>query len=339
MTTTDHPTAPGPGGPERPGSAPVDELDAAGLEAWPDDVPPDQDDTWYRFRDDERGARRAELRIVACWSVTAVCALGLMVTYVLGGQPQVEGLLLFGAFGGLGVGFALWARDLLPGHDITAPREQHANSESIRVALVESFERGGGAMARRPFLLKVLLPVGGLFGLSFVFPLASLGPRPHTLFDHTAWRPGDRLVMDDGTPIKLGDVPVNGLVTVFPEGVTDENDKAAAQTVLLNLGTADFNPAPNQASWSPIDNGNRYVAFSKVCTHAGCPVSLYNRATYQLVCPCHQSTFDVLTRCNPVFGPASRSLPQLPVSVNQNGYLIATNDYDQPVGPGFWNRG
>jgi ubiquinol-cytochrome c reductase iron-sulfur subunit len=261
-----------------------------------------------------------------------------MATYVLGGQPQVEGTLLFVAFGGLGAGFAMWARDLLPGLEITEPRELHHTREPVRVALVDSFERGGAAMARRPFLLKVLLPAGGLFGLAFIFPLASLGPRPHTSLEHTAWGPGKRLVTDDGRPIKIGDLPVNGILTVFPEGVTSEEGRTQAMTVLLNLGSAAFVPLPQHVSWSPIDNGQRYVAFSKVCTHAGCPVGLYNRNSQQLVCPCHQSTFDVLTRCNPVFGPASRSLPQLPMAVDQNGYLIAQSDYQEPVGPGFWNR-
>ncbi|MGH9076208.1 MAG: Rieske 2Fe-2S domain-containing protein [Acidimicrobiales bacterium] len=305
----------------------------------PADIPPDQDDTWYRFRDDSEGARRAELRVAACFAVTAATSVALAAVYVLGGQPQAEGALLFFAFMGLGVGFVLWARDLLPGHDIAAPRGDHSSSAQVRRAVVASLNRGLDPMVERRLLLRALSVAGGIFGLAFAFPIASFGERPHKYLFHTAWTPGTRLVTEDGRPVKVGDLGVNGIMTVFPEGVTDDNGLASSQTVLLNLGNLDFEVFPGHADWSPIYDGQRYVGFSKVCTHAGCPVGLYNRESYQLVCPCHQSTFDVLGRCNPVFGPASRSLPQLPMAVDPDGYLIARSDYTEAVGPGFWNRG
>ena len=303
------------------------------------DIPADQDDTWYRFKDDPKGARRAELRIAACFMVTAVTSVALAVLYCLGGQPQAEGTLLFFAFMGLGVGFVLWARDLLPGHDIAAPRGSHTSPLADRAGLVTSLNRGLDPMMERRFLLKVLSLAGGVFGLAIAFPIASFGQRPHTYLYHTAWRKGSRLVDENGKPVKIGDLSVNGIMTVFPEGVTDDTGLAVSQTALLNLGNLPFKVYPGHADWSPIDNGERYVAFSKLCTHAGCPVALYNRESHQLVCPCHQSTFDVLGRCNPVFGPASRSLPQLPMAVDPDGYLIAQSDYNEAVGPGFWNRG
>jgi ubiquinol-cytochrome c reductase iron-sulfur subunit len=307
---------------------------------YPDeDTPLGQDDTWYRLRDDPVRAKRAERRIAACFTVTALTGLGLCAVYVLGGQPQAEGALLFFGFGGLGLGFVLWARDLLPGHDVTEWRHSHASTPTAREMALNALMRGTDPMLNRRTILKALSVAGGIFGVAFIFPMASFGERPHRYLYYTSWRRGDRLVTEDGTPVKLGDLPVNGIMTVFPEGVTDDNGLAASQTVLINLGNLPFHVYPGHGDWSPIYNGQRYVAFSKVCTHAGCPVSLYNREAHQLVCPCHQSTFDVLGRCNPVFGPASRSLPQLPMTVDQNGYLIARSDYTEAVGPGFWNRG
>ncbi len=302
---------------------------------WPDDVPRDQDDTRWRYDQDPQGARRAELRIAACWMVTLLCGVGLATVYVEGGQPQVEGILLFAGFGFLGLGFIFWARDLLPGHDVTASRGHHGQSAaSARAAVVESLGRGLEPMARRPFLGKVLGLVGGVFGLGVLFPLASLGPRPHVTLESTPWGKDVRAVNEDGEPVKPGDISLRGVLTVFPE-----TDPKAAQsaTILINLGTAisRFEIPPSRTSWhvGPL------VAFSKICTHAGCPVALYNTDQQQLVCPCHQSTFDVLADCKPVFGPAPRPLPQLPLGVDQEGYLVSQSDYTEPVGPGYWNRG
>jgi ubiquinol-cytochrome c reductase iron-sulfur subunit len=82
-----------------------------------------------------------------------------------------------------------------------------------------------------------------------------------------------------------------------------------------------------------------YVAYSKICTHAGCPVSLYEQETGRILCPCHQSQFDVTDGAKPVFGPATRSLPQLPITVDDEGYFMARSDFNAPVGPSFWNIG
>jgi len=302
-------------------------------EPWPEDVPKGQDDSHWRFENDPKGARLAELRVAACWSVTVLASIGLAWVYVAGGQTQVEGALWAAAFLGLGVGFILWARDLLPGHEVTASRGHHdVCAEEDRRAVAESLTRGTEPMARRPFLFKMLGAVGGIFGLAAVFPLASLGPRVHTDLDSTKWGVGTRAVTEDGTPIRPGDIEVNGILTVFPEGFIDD---ALSPTILINVGDAPFEVPAGRTGWTI----GGLVAFSKICTHAGCPAGLYNVQTYQLVCPCHQSTFDVLSDCKPVFGPAPRSLPQLPITTDSDGYVVSQRDYDQPVGPGFWNRG
>jgi ubiquinol-cytochrome c reductase iron-sulfur subunit len=301
-------------------------------EPWPEDVPKGQDDSHWRFENDPKAARRAELRIAACWSVTVLASIGLAWVFVAGGQTQVEGACFAAAFLGLGVGFILWARDLMPGNDVIASRGHHNVSlAGDRKAVAESLSRGVEPMARRPFLFKMLGAVGGIFGLAALFPFASLGPRVHEDLEHTKWGVGTLAVTVDGTPIRPSDIAVNGILTVFPQGnITD----ALSPTLLINLGNVPFEIPPQRIGW----NIGGLVAYSKICTHAGCPASLYNVETHQLICPCHQSTFDVLEDCKPVFGPAPRSLPQLPITVNADGYVVSQSDYTQPVGPGFWNR-
>ena len=304
---------------------------------WPEDVPRDQDDMHWRYEGDPKGARRAELRIAALWTVTLLCGIGLAVVYVVGGQPQVEGSLLALGFGCLGVGVVWWARDLLPGHEVTASRGSHSQSPArARATVTQSLGRGLEPMARRPFLGKVLGGVLGVFGLGVLFPLASLGPRPKTYHggasgyeEQSGWRPGQRLVNEDGALVRPSDIDVGGILTVFPEG---NASAPQSSTILINLGDV----PPGGAKGFNLAG---LVAYSKICTHAGCPVGLYNSQAHQLICPCHQSTFDVTAGCKPVFGPASRSLPQLPLGTDSEGYLVTTDGYLQPVGPGYWNRG
>jgi ubiquinol-cytochrome c reductase iron-sulfur subunit len=177
----------------------------------------------------------------------------------------------------------------------------------------------------------MLALAGGALGIAALFPLNSLGPHATSSLLHTTWTKGSRLVTEDGRPVRLGDLKVNGVLTVFPEGHAGDAD---AQTILINIGTAPQQVRKGRQTWSP----QGHVAYSKVCTHAGCPVGLYRTTNHELLCPCHQSTFAVLDGCRPVFGPAARSLPQLPLAVDNQGFLIAQHDYTEPVGPGFWNR-
>jgi ubiquinol-cytochrome c reductase iron-sulfur subunit len=67
-------------------------------------------------------------------------------------------------------------------------------------------------------------------------------------------------------------------------------------------------------------------------------VALYEQQTHHLLCPCHQSTFDVTEHAKVIFGPAKRPLPQLPITVDAEGYLVAQRDFTEPIGPSFWER-
>jgi ubiquinol-cytochrome c reductase iron-sulfur subunit len=298
----------------------------------PSRPPPDEPGTRFALQGQVAAIRAAERRIAAWWLITAVAALSLAGVYIAGGQPQVEGALLLVAFGSLGVGFILLARKLLPGSEVTAPRHDLGSSLEAQEAVEASFARGEGAvLVRRSFLLRMLALAGGALGIAALFPINSLGPHPGNSLNHTSWSKGSRLVTADGKPVGVGALSVDGVLTVFPEGHVDD---AQAQTLLINLGDAPQRVPPGRKSWSV----SGYVAYSKVCTHAGCPVGLYRSSDHELLCPCHQSTFSVLDQCRPIFGPASTPLPQLPLAVDGAGYLIAQSDYTVPVGPGFWDR-
>jgi ubiquinol-cytochrome c reductase iron-sulfur subunit len=134
----------------------------------------------------------------------------------------------------------------------------------------------------------------------------------------------------------VGDLEIGGLSTVMPEGVgIDDKDAATSPTILIRLRPGENHPAKGREDWAP----QGYVAYNKICTHAGCPIGLYEQQTHLLFCPCHQSTFDVVNHCRVVFGPAARSLPQLPIYIDSEGHFRAVSDFIDPVGPSFWERG
>jgi ubiquinol-cytochrome c reductase iron-sulfur subunit len=149
--------------------------------------------------------------------------------------------------------------------------------------------------------------------------------------DSTPWRAGTRLVGADGAVIRAASVPFDGLVTVFPEGAVGSE---TGQAVLMRVEPGLIRPVRGREAWTP----DGLIAYSKVCTHAGCPVGLYEASSHQLLCPCHQSTFDVLDGAQPVFGPAAVALPQLPLAVDGNGDLYATGGFSSAPGPSYWDR-
>jgi len=137
------------------------------------------------------------------------------------------------------------------------------------------------------------------------------------------------LMTAEGKPVKVGDLELNSLILVYPENSLGSEK---AQTVLLRVDPALIQMPPERANWAP--NGN--LAYSRVCTHAGCSVGLFETTAHLLLCPCHQSTFDVLRCAQPTGGPAARPLPQLPIYADSNGVLRAGGGFSEPPGPGFW---
>ena len=273
---------------------------------------------------------RAERRLAIVFSLSTLAATGLAVVYIAGGQPQIEGALLGVAFLALGYGLVAWVQHLMPGGEFAQARDPLESSDAERAAFGAAFERGE-QVGRRRFVTLLVTAVGAL-GVAALFPIRSLGPSPGRTLRRTSWRAGARVVTSDGTPVRVGDLPVDGVLTVFPEG---HETAADSQVVLLRLPSGVLQPRRGREGWSP----EGFVAYSKICTHAGCPVGLYQASSQQLLCPCHQSLFDVIAGARPVFGPAPRSLPQLPLAIDADGFLVAQRDFTEPVGPGFWSRG
>ncbi|MGB6059121.1 MAG: Rieske (2Fe-2S) protein [Microthrixaceae bacterium] len=274
--------------------------------------------------------RWAERRITLAFLASAICSVGLAAVYWNGGQPQLEGVLLAGALAGLAIGGVTWANRLLPQGPFVDSRHDLTSRESTIQSLEEDVERGG-VLTRRKMVVRSLGAAAVAFGAAMVFPLRSLGPRPGPGMLHTPWRAGRRLVTSDGRPVVAADVPVGSLVTAFPEG---HPDSPTGQIVLIRVASGQLHPTPDRESWSP----DGLIAYSKVCTHAGCPVGLYQTETHELMCPCHQSTFDVLQQAEPIFGPAAAALPQLPLEIDPAGHIVAQSDFTEPVGPTFWHR-
>jgi quinol---cytochrome c reductase iron-sulfur subunit len=276
---------------------------------------------------------RVERGAALCFLVAMAAAIGLTVVYWQGGQPQAEGALLAVVLGGIGVGIVLWAKHFMPSDEVAEERHPMASSEEDIAAFAADFEAGGSSLQRRRVLVATAGGACAALGVALLFPIRSLGPRPGRGFKQTAYRDGVRVVGENGSPIRPVDLPVDGFVTAWPEGHTDDAD---ASTLLIHFrADQDFRPKAGREDWTVDD----IVAYSKICTHVGCPVGLYQAASGLLLCPCHQSTFDVLRHAKPVFGPAARSLPQLPLGLDDDGYIIATGDFSDPVGPGFWDRG
>ncbi|HEX5240949.1 MAG TPA: Rieske 2Fe-2S domain-containing protein [Candidatus Limnocylindrales bacterium] len=287
-------------------------------------------------RRETAGEARRERLIASIFGLAAVAGVVLLVLYAMGGQTQLEGLLLTVCLGGIGAGIVLWAQWLLP-NDVTVEPRHHLPPEDPTQEAVEasSPEDAGQAAAeaaitRRTLLIRALGAAFAGLAAALAIPVLSLGPGPGESLFQTPWRRGLRLVGVDGQPVNAANLPLDGVVTVFPEGLPGSAD---GQAVLVHVDPSLLDLPPDRGDWAP----QGFVCYSKVCTHAGCPVGLYRAQEHRLLCPCHQSTFDVLDGATPVFGPAARPLPQLPISLGPDGTFVAQGDFSGPVGPSFWD--
>jgi ubiquinol-cytochrome c reductase iron-sulfur subunit len=255
----------------------------------------------------------------------------------------VLGLAIALALLAIGVGAVQWARTLMSDAEITEERHGTRGSEATRAKAVEVFTLGNkeSGFGRRALLRNSLIGALVVSPLPAVVLFRDLAPaaEPNDLLRHTLWEKGTRLTRDpSGTPIKASDVTFGSAFHVIPDGLNDAEDKleekAKAAVLLMRLRPEDLNEAEDRKDWSY----DGIVAYSKICTHVGCPVALYEQQTHNLLCPCHQSQFDVSNHCEVIFGPAKRALPQLPIAIDDEGYLVAQSDFLEPVGPSFWER-
>ena len=301
---------------------------------------------------DRRAERTAERLVAACFLATAVSSLLFAVVYFLSeptdsffiGDTEfvyhtpLLGLLLAIGLTGLGVGPVLWAKKLMVDEEAVQEREVLRSSDDEREAAVSTFSEGLGntGFGRRSLVRNSLLLGGATIVLPLALPLLSLGrfQFKEEALRTTNWAAGLRAVRIDGSPVVAGALEFGSLLTVYPEGHTTQQDQADAATLLIRLRPGEDDPLPGREDWSV----NGIVAYSKICTHAGCPVGLYEQRTHHLLCPCHQSTFLLTEHARPIFGPAARPLPQLRLAVDDEGFLVARGDYDEPTGPAFWER-
>jgi ubiquinol-cytochrome c reductase iron-sulfur subunit len=257
------------------------------------------------------------------------------------------------AFGmlAIGIGAVHWAKTLMPDAEVSEARHQTRGSEEVRARAIEIINLANqeSGFSRRKLIRRTLYGALALFPIPGIVLFADLGPLGEEVdakLRHTAWKKGSRLAKDPyGTPIKASDVTVGSVFHVIPEELKEYNpdgslnaeylnEKAKAAVLLVRVDPTDLNPSKGRENWAY----DGIVAYSKICTHVGCPVALYEQHTHHLLCPCHQSTFDLSNECAVVFGPAARALPQLPITVDAEGYLVAQSDFNEPVGPSFWER-
>lgn len=248
----------------------------------------------------------------------------------------------------LGIGAVHWAKALMADHETIDERHPVPSSPEVREQAAEVFKLANeeSGFSRRSLVRNSLFGALLAFPLPGIVLLRGLAPQdvdPVKVFAHTKWDTGVRLARDpSGVPIKASDVTIGSAFHVIPENLytpdhADEHmldEKAKAIVLLMRLDPQDLNEAEDRKGWSY----DGIVAYSKVCTHVGCPVALYEQHTHHLLCPCHQSQFDVSDHAKVIFGPAKRPLPQLPITVDEEGYLVAQSDFHEPVGPSYWER-
>ena len=276
-------------------------------------------------------AAATERLVAMLFGLTTVCGLALLGVYIAGGQTQIEGLLLAIALGSLGAGIVLWAQALLPTHHVTEERHPLSSDPGAMAEFNEALQEETG-FTRRRFLIGMLGAAFSGLAAALAIPVLSLGPAPGPELHRTAWKKGSVVVDAAGQPIRAADLAQDGVATVFPDSAVGD---AIAQTLLIHADPGRLALPPDRTAWAP----DGFIAYSKVCTHAGCPVGLYRASEGRLICPCHQSTFDVLSGGEPVFGPAARPLPQLPIALQEDGTFVALGDFPEPVGPSFWDIG
>lgn len=310
-----------------------------------------------------KAEKRIERLIALCFLITGVASLAFLIVYIwwpwkyeIGtnlskAYTPLLGLTMGLSLFGIGAGIIIWAKKLLP-HEVAVEKRHLGGSPSDEKKLTGATLTIIGdesGITRRPLLKGALalglLPVAGVAIAPLIGGLIKDPNNPPELMT-TGWNPANnggkpiRLVRDDMTPIRPEDVSIGGQITVFPGipgGTTNEH--ADSPTLLIHL--REDAGAEARANLLPINQGamfGNFVAYSKICTHAGCPASLYEQQTNRLLCPCHQSQFNILNNARPIFGPATRRLPMLPIILDAEGFFIAQSDYKVPVGPGFWER-
>ncbi|MFN2539734.1 MAG: Rieske 2Fe-2S domain-containing protein [Mycobacteriales bacterium] len=289
----------------------------------------------------------AELAVSALFLLAAVGAVGFIVTFIAWPYKYGEdgyqwftpllGVFMTLALVGIGAGAVLWAKTLMVDEE-TVQERHHLNSDpedraSAAATLKQGAEESGlmkHPILRRSFLLSqaalAVLPLPLLFGLGHF-------QHKERALAKTGWKRGSKLLDELGRPVKVGDLEVGGVKSVFPD-VPGGRRMADSAALLIRMRPDQLVPEKGRENW--VYEG--HIVYSVICTHLGCPVKLYEQQTHHLFCPCHQSTFDAARGAKVLFGPAARNLPQLAITVDADGYFVARDDFNEPVGPSYWER-
>jgi ubiquinol-cytochrome c reductase iron-sulfur subunit len=305
---------------------------------------------------DPKAAKRAERQVATMFLVSALGTLLLIFSFffipedvfvfvpVLGNQNAHQlglGLGMAISLFFIGMGAIHWAKTLMPDTEVVAQRHEFRSPDSDRKDFVTAVKEGAAAsgLGRRSLIKRSLGAALGLSALSPLILLRDLGPLPGKELEKTTWKSGTYLVTDPGNRrIKASDLEVGAVAQVLPEIEDPEHRKlsdiAKDAVLLIRLRPQEFNLEADRLAMTH----DGIIAFSKICSHMGCAVALYEQQTKHLLCPCHQSTFDVTRAAKVIFGPSARPLPQLDITIDQEGYLLARQPFSEPVGPSFWER-
>ncbi|GHG33637.1 Rieske 2Fe-2S domain-containing protein [Streptomyces albogriseolus] len=306
---------------------------------------------------DERAAKRSERTVALLFTVSMLATVGFIASYVtipvdkavyiwpighISALNFALGMTLGLALFCIGAGAVHWARTLMSDHELADERHPIEASPEVRAKVMDDFRQGAkeSVLGRRKLIRNTMFGALALFPLSGVVLLRDLGPLPGTKLRHTLWSKGKLLVnMNTNEPLRPSDLIVGSLTFAKPEGLEEhdhgfQTEIAKAALMLVRIQPDDIKDK-RSLEWSH----EGILAYSKICTHVGCPISLYEQQTHHALCPCHQSTFDLSDGAKVIFGPAGHALPQLRIGVNDEGYLEALGDFDEPVGPAFWERG
>lgn len=312
---------------------------------------------------DPAAVRRAERQVAGFFGAASVLILLSVVVYAVTDWDATLGLPIMGdvnainalmgiSFGLgvflIGVGAIHWAKKLMPDVEVVEERHELRSEDTDREEIATVFSVGvdDSGILKHGIIRRTLLGAMALFPLPLIVLLRDLGPSPSKgQLTHTIWAAGTRLVTDvTYLPIKADDLPVGGLINAIPENLREIeeeegslNERAKSVIIVVRLDQDQIVAQQGGTADAPWDYQG-VLAYSKVCTHVGCPISLYEQTTHHLLCPCHQSTFDLADAGRVVFGPAARNMPQLPITVDAEGYLVARSDFQAPVGPSFWER-
>jgi ubiquinol-cytochrome c reductase iron-sulfur subunit len=305
---------------------------------------------------DPAAADRAERQVAILFGISALGTVLLIVSYVfipddlfifipvMGNQNAHQlglGLGMAISLFFIGMGAIHWAKTLMPDTEVIAERHEFRSPDSDRKDFVDAVKSGAGAsgLGRRSLIKRSLGAALGLSALSPLLLLRDLGPLPGKELEKTTWKSGTYLVTDPGNRrIKASDLEVGAVAQVLPEIEHPEHRKLSDigkdAVLLIRLRPQEFNLEADKLAMTH----DGIIAFSKICSHMGCAVALYEQQTKHLLCPCHQSTFDVTRGAKVIFGPSARPLPQLDITIDGEGYLVARNEFSEPVGPSFWER-